>query len=132
MHYGSILFLLFFAINANGKNACLENDPDKTLVKSNTDFVERWTTCSRISVGIPAKTAECLQNIYPKIGHECINCFGSYAGCTLKNCFSICAMSFLRRGGEKKCAECSMQYCGPDLKTCTGISLDQLPSKYNL
>merc|ERR1711988_67320 len=72
--------------------------------------------CGKSSFGAESKATACMKG---KEGYSdgCASCFGATIHCTASKCLAKCM------GGESAaCKQCVADNCGPDLKTCSGLT----------
>jgi len=125
-----IIALGFMTGTAFADDACSEQDIKNHLYKENKAFAQNWASCGITSMGNSDKTSCCLKDHYPALQKQCIDCFGEFTKCTGNNCWWLCAFGLVMESAEKKCAACALKSCGEAIATCTGVPLENLPSKY--
>jgi hypothetical protein len=120
-----IILFLSLSANAHANATCSETDRNDSIKRDSPAFVESWETCGRKSLGRITPFNKCLREKHPNISKACVDCFGSFVSCTRTNCLFSC-MGF----SEKWCEKCALDNCQMPLTECTGVSKENLPSKY--
>lgn len=98
-------------------------DYDKThLFPENYAFAEAWGSAS----GYSGLDLTRFRKKYPEavnMTDECLGCFNQMTKCSVSPCAFKCM--FDRTSTE--CRQCSLENCGEEMQTCSGVSPAQLP-----
>ncbi len=120
-----VFFVLFLSAAVHGEGACSIEDQSDTIKRVSPTFVKNWEKCGWSTLAMTDAFNKCLQAEHANISSACINCFGKFVGCTRLNCLFSC-MGFT----AKWCEKCALDNCQASLIECTGVSKENLPSKY--
>lgn len=100
-------------------------DDDMHIFNSNAEFTQTFRSCARRHMAEAQKTSLCITEYYPALHSECANCFGAFAACAKKHCWSSCFVN----SESKECIDCGLHHCGDEWEHCSGRSISLFPQK---